>query len=463
MKGLEPNLYECLAATFRQQYPKDRLTIYFCVADRRDPALPVLQQLVHDFPKFKAQILVEEEDPKLQDGPHNVNLGPNPKIRNMSRAYRKVKGDIVWIIDCNVWVSRVACGRMVDKIEGRQGDYPYKFVHLLPLVVEAVGSSPTDSPQATSGHANGSTQMQAISTSTSSHEVRSTRVNQSSIWRNGGGRLEEAFMSSAHAKFYTAINTVLIAPCIVGKSTMFRRSHLDELTRGQGIDFFSENICEDHLIGDLLWKKEMSQERRGVRFNKHGLVFGDLAIQPMAGMSVGEYIARRVRWLRVRKYTVSLATFVEPGTESFLCSLYGAFAFMTFIHSYSPWSEAHPSMVFASFWITSVVLWALIDWTLYIKLHSAASIDVDEDTPAFARAPKTALKRPFRVWVLSWLGREALALPIWIMAVFGGGTVVWRGKRLWVGMDMKVHDMDTPSELGRLNGGNGSKSKKRLD
>jgi ceramide glucosyltransferase len=62
---------------------------------------------------------------------------------------------------------------------------------------------------------------------------------------------------------------------------------------------------------------------------RHALVFGDLAIQPMAGMNVQEYIARRVRWLRVRKFTVTLATLVEPGTESFLCSAYGAFAIST--------------------------------------------------------------------------------------------------------------------------------------
>jgi hypothetical protein len=33
-----------------------------------------------------------------------------------------------------------------------------------------------------------------------------------------------------------------------------------------------------------------------------------------------------------------------------------------------------------------------------------------------------------------------LALPIWIMAVYGGVTVVWRDRRFKVGFDAKVRD-----------------------
>ena len=74
---------------------------------------------------------------------------------------------------------------------------------------------------------------------------------------------------------------------------------------GEGIDHFSYNICEDHLIGDLLWRSTVpSQPNLG----NHALLFGDLGIQPIANMSISAYVARRVRWLRVRKYTVTLAT-----------------------------------------------------------------------------------------------------------------------------------------------------------
>lgn len=45
-------------------------------------------------------------------------------------------------------------------------------------------------------------------------------------------------------------------------------------------------------------------------------------------------------------------------------------------------------------------------------------------------------------WLQAWVGREVFAFPIWIWAVVGGVTVVWRGRRFWVGMDMKVHEID---------------------
>ncbi len=394
----------------------------------------------------------------------------------MSRGYREAKGDILWIIDCNVWVDKGVAGRMVDKLCGFNSEgqaQKYKFVHQLPLVVDVDGNDSSIEARSLLGQETDG-QIQVASTSTTSYNTRSMphQSRLSTILRSGGGRLEELFLSSSHAKFYTAINTVLVAPCIVGKSNMFRRSHLDHLTssnpdRSPGIDFFSDNICEDHLIGDLLWKHNVPEEEAGEQWGKHALVFGDLAIQPMAGMNVQEYIARRVRWLRVRKFTVTLATLVEPGTESFLCSAYGAFAISTL-----PWLSRtlgipHTWTAFALFWLFSVTLWAVVDWTVYLKLHSAASVKVDENTPDFARPPKSRSRRPFQEWLLAWLAREALALPIWVWAVFGGVTVVWRGKKFWVGMDMKVHAVEEQGAKTMSANGNGSvlhdRSKTRRD
>lgn len=469
VKGLEPYLYECLAATFRQTYPRTKLTIYFCVSSRDDPTLPVLQRLLDDFSAFDVTLLVEKEDPKLQEeNTGSPRLGPNPKIRNMSRAYDEAKGDIVWIVDCNVWVGKGVAGRMVDALTGRGGRRKHKFVHQLPLVVDSASQVFRSEETNRLLDSTVSEDVHVASTSTAAFDVRSIKRGSTSssllsrISRTGGGRLEELFMSSSHAKFYTAINTVLIAPCIVGKSNMFRRSHLNSLTNGQGIDFFSNNICEDHLIGDLLWKSSVPQEilpadnphdNKSGQWGNHALVFGDLAIQPMADMSVKEYIARRVRWLRVRKFTVTLATLVEPGTESFLCSLYGAFAIMNLpwfnvvMHIPRTWATA------AIFWLLSVSVWAFADWSLYCKLHSGASIEVDGDTPPFARPSRKGSRRPFIEWLLAWLGREVLAFPIWAWAVLGGVTVAWRGKKFWVGMDMKVHEIVSEASRAPTTGG----------
>ena len=179
VKGIEPYLYECLAATFHQTYPSERLTIYFCISSRHDPATPILERLIHDFPSFDAKILVEEEDPNLSGrNGHITNLGPNPKIRNMSRAYRDARGDVVWIIDCNVWVSPLVAGRLVDLLCGFTSAAPgqkYKFVHQLPLVVDVSTTSETKP----SSHSPG----------------------QKCKWSNyvTGGLLEELFLSTSHA------------------------------------------------------------------------------------------------------------------------------------------------------------------------------------------------------------------------------------------------------------------------
>lgn len=415
VKGWEAGWYDCLASTFRQAYPRNKLTVYLCVATADDPAFPYLQHLLKDFPDFDARILVEEQDPVLHgtDG-HVDNLGPNPKIRNISRAYREAKGDAIWIVDANVWVSKGTVGRMVDKLYGFLPNgarrRPFKFVHQLPLVVD------TSPPGGDEG-----------------------------VLSYGGGLLEEMFMSTTHAKFYSAINTVGVAPCIVGKSNMFRKSHLDRLTdparnpilrssdasRGRGIDFFSSYICEDHLIGDLLWRSSLPG------FSNHGLVHGDLAIQPTSDMTVADYIARRVRWLRVRKWTVILATLVEPGVESFLCCAYLSFGLTSLPSNLRP--AAIPDTWFATalLWVTAVTAWMLVDRVVYAKLHKCQAVEADAKTPAFARGV-TGGRRPFIPWLFAWLGREALALPIWTWAVLLGATVSWRGKSFVVRMDMSV-------------------------
>jgi len=430
------------------------LTIYFCISSRDDPALPILERLLSDFTDFDAKILVENEDPNLSGrNGRATNLGPNPKIRNMSRAYREAKGDIVWIVDCNVWIAPPVAGRMVDLLCGFTPTAPgrkYKFVHQLPLVVDVSSPEP---------------KLPGLLSS------KSERLGLLSM---AGGLLEELFLSTSHAKFYTAIATVAIAPCTVGKSNMFRKSHLDALTstpsasksntedREPGLDYFSDNICEDHLIGDLLWKSPIpnfvqkiaategeepgdkqhfaTKAARQTSWGNHGLLPAhpsNLATQPTSNLSLTSYWDRRTRWLRVRKFTVTLATIVEPGTESLLCSLYGAYGLTTL-----PWCEhtlgiSDTWRSFWAIWLWSVMIWAVVDrYTWSMLQHSGER----EERPVFGRV-RGGRRGPGQ-WLLAWLVREALAFPIWAWAVVGGVEVVWRGRKFWVGTDMKVHEVN---------------------
>lgn len=480
VSGLDPRLYECLASSLRQTYPK--IDNVFCVASRSDPAYPILERLVHDFPNADVRLTVEEEDPMLKKD--RKALGPNPKIRNMSRAYREAKGELVWILDCNVWVGKGIGARFVDLLCGYSNDRgckmktKFKFVHQTPLTVDLDSQSLTlqERKELLSGQPEEREDSTAVAASSSSKASASAWKR---LLQRGGGRLDEAFMSSAHAKFYQAINTVKVAPCIMGKSTMFRRSQLNYVTSSHpkyspGIDFFSDNICEDHLIGDALWKQPQAFEKRDYnpapgekkeRWGKHEMLFGDFCFQPISHTSVAAYLDRRIRWLRVRKYTVTLATFVEPGTESMFCGVYGAYAlttlpyFRTFI---SPtWSS------FALVWLLHMAAWCLVDYVQYLLLHSAKTVEIDKDTPDFvlpqrlnaayhqdgATKPLLAGKknaqpslldgkrRGFREFFYAWLGREFFALPIWVTAFWGGATVEWRGKIFYVGLDTKVHEI----------------------
>lgn len=61
------------------------------------------------------------------------------------------------------------------------------------------------------------------------------------------------------------------------------------------------------------------------------------------------------------------------------------------------------------------------------------------------------------------MGREVLAFPIWAWAVVGGVTVVWRGRRFWVGTDMKVHEIDGQGDGGGEERGMNGGVKGRVD
>ncbi|KIW92892.1 uncharacterized protein Z519_06741 [Cladophialophora bantiana CBS 173.52] len=504
-KGVEPYLYECLASTFQQDYPRNKIAVHFCVSSRADPAYAIIEKVVNDHRGHNARVFIEEEDDGVANGDqeesnYRRSLGPNPKIRNMSKAYREAgERDLVWILDCNIWVGQGVCARMVDRLCGstRGGvppATPYKLVHHLPISVDVDLDSDKSGGRAvdSSFYSNvTATSPQIVSKFPIGIPARLNPLKQSA-----GGRIEELFLSSSHAKMYVAINTVAVAPCILGKSTMFRRVHLDYLTSQKvteedrrdasrdrnrydaektgsqnakiGIDYFSHNICEDHLIGDLLWKSPVPPVP-GVpqKMRNHGLVYGDLAIQPINSMSLQSYMSRRVRWLRVRKFTVPVATLVEPGTESFLCSMMGAWG-LTTCSATKGWAGESWGR-FWMWWCVSILCWMAVDWTVYLLLHSGRTVETPTSTstssstgsntdlaagaenggdkyakvPAFARPLSAAIRsrRGFTIWFLAWLGRESLALPIWTWAIWGGTSVTWREQRFWVGWDMKVHEI----------------------
>ncbi|KAJ7706356.1 glycosyltransferase like family 2-domain-containing protein [Mycena rosella] len=352
LKGLDTNLYENLESTFVQEYPN--YEILLSVADENDQALPVAQELISKYPNVNCRIVIGEE-----------MVGANPKVNNLIRSYRQAANDILWVIDSNVTVHPGTLARSVDALVGPPSPtVPRKRIALV-------------------------------------HHVPFAIVTESRI----GSRIEEAFLNTNHAKMYLAINTVAVESCVMGKSNLYRRSDLERVnaslkpiqssdpTAAQpgpcGLPVFGRFLAEDNMIASSLWHE------LGAR---HDLSC-DIARNVVGNMSLSDYIWRRVRWIRVRKYMVLSATLIEPFTESVVLAIICASSIRYLFGT--------------QLWISICIHFAL--W-MYVDLDVYASL-AGHPLPASIRWQFGA----------AWVARELLALPIFLFAIFGS-EVTWRGR-----------------------------------
>src|SRR5258707_10219079 len=98
LRGLDPGAYENFASFCRQNYPE--YEILFAVSDPDDPAVPIVQKLIADFPERPIRLVVVEN-----------RLGPNSKVSNLCRLAREARHDLLVITDSDV---RVEPGYMRD-------------------------------------------------------------------------------------------------------------------------------------------------------------------------------------------------------------------------------------------------------------------------------------------------------------------------------------------------------------
>ncbi|WP_435009522.1 ceramide glucosyltransferase [Tundrisphaera lichenicola] len=92
LKGLDEDLESCLRSFFRLDYPTYQ--ILFCVADSDDPAIPLVQQLLAEFPDQDARLIVG-----------CPAFGLNPKVESLAAMDRHRKHDTILISDSNVRVA----------------------------------------------------------------------------------------------------------------------------------------------------------------------------------------------------------------------------------------------------------------------------------------------------------------------------------------------------------------------
>ncbi|KAG8814273.1 hypothetical protein FRC19_001846 [Serendipita sp. 401] len=371
LKGLDPNMYENLETTFTQIYPK--FEIIFSVAEEDDPCLDVVQMLVDKYPQVDVKLSIGEEI-----------VGVNPKINNMMTAFRIAKYDILWVIDSNVQVVPETLMRSVKSLTSKTG---IGVVHHVPYALVSERDAAL------------------------------------------GTQLEQAFLNTNHAKMYIALNALAIDSCVMGKSNLYRRSHIEQISssrvplskqnllpppRGpvRGLPAVAKYAAEDAKIGQAIWHE----------LGLSHILDVDVAANALGPMSFKAYVERRARWIRVRKADVLAATILEPLTESVLAGI-------LFSNALSCLSGGR---------ISAIAVFA-IHWCIVL------SIDLDVRY-CLASTPFSSWHECF-TFILAWAGRELLAFPIWLYAIFGN-EINWRGVKYRMLRNGEVERSSSWSRVG---------------
>jgi ceramide glucosyltransferase len=138
IRGLDRDAYENFASFCRQDYPE--FEILFCVSDWQEPALPVLRQLIADFPKQKIKVFVGA-DP----------LGASDKVNKLCRMTREARNEILVVSDSDVrvepgFLAAVAAPFADPRVGGVTCLYRGLTDDSLPANLEALGNSADFAP-----------------------------------------------------------------------------------------------------------------------------------------------------------------------------------------------------------------------------------------------------------------------------------------------------------------------------
>lgn len=98
--GLENNLRETLESAFLLEWPGG-YEIVFCVASATDPAIPLAERLIDQYPHVSARLLVGDD-----------RVSVNPKLNNLIKGWNAARHEWIVMADSNVLMPRDYLGRL---------------------------------------------------------------------------------------------------------------------------------------------------------------------------------------------------------------------------------------------------------------------------------------------------------------------------------------------------------------